>query len=156
MVFKKRLPGRLWPFYVTLGLACTIGLTSACHQASSNPDLNPDGTRKTVQAQAVANYSQKILDTLNRQWYFSVQLFETRNPQDYIIQMIYEEMHNTDTIHFPDMGYPVKPAVKKADDTLSVYVGFLDPKGEFQYYKSVYVDRKGMHLQTIRKYTTEK
>ena len=152
MVVKKRLPGRLWHLFLVLGIAATMGLSSACHQGGG--DVSADGTRKTVQPQAIASYSQKVYDSLNHQWYFSVQLYETRKPLDYVVQMIYEEMHDVDTIHYPDLGYPIKPAILKAPDSLSVYVGFLDPQGQFMYYKSVYVDKRALNLRTIRKYTT--
>jgi hypothetical protein len=139
-------------FLLGLSLAAIIALSTACHHGADG--VAADGTRTTVQAQAVASYNQKVYDSLNHQWYFSVQLYETKRPLDYVVQMIFQEMHNVDTIHYPDLGYPIKPAVLKGPDSLSVYVGFLDPQGQFMYYKSVYVDKKTLNLRTIRKYTT--
>lgn len=146
---RHRVVGHLT---LALSLAAVIALTPACHQGAAG--VSADGTRATVQTQAVASYNQKVYDSLNHQWYFSVQVYETKKPLDYVVQMIYQEMHNVDTIHYPDLGYPIKPAVLKGPDSLSVYVGFLDPQGQFMYYKSVYVEKKTLNLRTIRKYTT--
>ncbi|TDW99926.1 hypothetical protein [Dinghuibacter silviterrae] len=147
----KKLPGHVWTRALGWGLAVTMAFSSGCHQGGV--DVNSDGTRKVVSTQAVASYTQKVNDSLNKEWFFSVQVYETPKPLDYLVQMIYEEMHEVDTVHFPDMGYPIKPAVLKGPDSLTCYVGFLDPKGQFMYYKSVYVENKTLNLRTIRKYT---
>ena len=149
---RSRRPGAIGNFTLALTVASVITLSTACHHGSDS--TSSDGTRATVQTQAIASYNQKVYDSLNHQWYFSVQLYETKKPLDYVVQMIYQEMHNVDTIHYPDLGYPIKPAVLKGPDSLSVYVGFLDPQGQFMYYKSVYVEKKTLNLRTIRKYST--
>jgi len=138
-----------------LVLAAGLYLTYGCHQGSEKSAPSADSTRTAVQTQAVAAYDQKVNDTLNHDWYFSVQLYETPKLRDYVVQMIFEEMHDVDTVHFPDLGYPVKPALQKGPDSLSCYIGFLDPKGQFMYYKAVYVDKKALHLRTVRKYTVK-
>jgi hypothetical protein len=131
-------------------------LASSCNSSASGPATVTAGSqrledRATVDTQAVANYQEKIQDKLNN-WYFSVRLYETKNPLDYVVNMGYEEVADQDTIHFPDLGYPIKPAIQKAADSLSCYIGFTDPKGNFMYFKGVWVDKNGLNIRTVRSY----
>lgn len=130
-------------------------LTPSCNNAASEQGSpaasQPLDDRTNVDTAAVASYQEKIKNSLNN-WYFSVKLYETRKPLDYIVSMGYEEVQDQDTIHFPDLGYPIKPAIQKAADSLSCYVGFTDPKGNFMYFKGVWVDKEGVHIRTVRSY----
>lgn len=111
-----------------------------------------DSVRDTVSSQAIAGYNQKVYDPLNPDWYFTVQLYETKKPLDYIIRMGFEEMEEADTVHYPDLGFPIRPAILKGPDSLTCFVGFIGPDGKFNYYKSVYVEKKQLHIQTVRQY----
>jgi hypothetical protein len=151
------------------GLCIAILLTGSLlvlHSCASGSEGAPNGstfvdkdsllltTRTNVDTQAVASYEEKLNNKLNN-WYFSVRVYETKKPLDYIVQLGYEEMEYADTISFPDLGSNIKPAVQKGPDSLSCYVGFIDPKGQFQYYKGVYVDQHGINIRTIRTYNKE-
>lgn len=111
-----------------------------------------DSTRDSVSSQAVAGFNERVYDPLNNDWFFTVQLFETKKPLDYIVRMGFEEMQEADTVHYPDLGFPIKPAVLKGPDSLTCFIGFIDPQGKFNYYKSVYVEKKQLHIQTVRQY----
>jgi hypothetical protein len=127
----------------------------ACQSEGSQKEQTAslkDSTRDTVSNQAVAAYNQKVYDTLNHDWFFTVQLYETKKPLDYIVRMGFEEMQEADTVHYPDLGFPIKPAVLKGPDSLTCFIGFIDPQGKFNYYKSVYVEKKQLHIQTVRQY----
>lgn len=109
--------------------------------------------RVKVSDTAVASYREKVPDKLN-DWYFSVELFELKSTFDYVSHVRYEEMERVDTIHFPNLGYAIKPAVQKGPDALTCYIGFISPKGEFMYLKSAYVEDSKLFLHTVRTYTT--
>ena len=120
----------------------------------SSSESNPD-VRATIDPNPVATYSRKVDDPLNKDWTFFVRLYETRQERDFIARFGYEEMRDTDLVHFPDMGYPIRPALLKGPDSLSCYIGFLDPHNQFMYLKAVWVERDGLHHRTVRKYTTQ-
>jgi len=135
-------------------LGC-VWLMPSCNNSASDQGTAA-GTQKLedrakVDTQAVATYKEKIKDVLN-DWYFSVQVYETKKPLDYVVNMGYEEVEDADTIHFPDLGYAIKPVIQKAADPLSCYIGFTDPKGHFMYFKGVWVDKNGLNIRTVRSY----
>ena len=111
-----------------------------------------DSVRSVVRTQPIANFRQKVADPLNQDWFFSVQLFETHKTKDYVVRIGFEEMREIDTVHFPDLGYPIRPALQKGPDSLSCYIGFLDPKDQFLYYKAVWVENNTVNIRTVRKY----
>jgi hypothetical protein len=140
---------------------CCLGgllLIQSCNDSSTTgSSASTDGAganlteRTTINPQAVAAYKQKVNDKLN-DYYFSVEVYETKKPLDYIVHLGYETMEDADTIHFPNLGYPIKPAIQKTTDSLSCYIGFIDPKGQFQYFKGVWVDKNGLNIRTVRTY----
>jgi hypothetical protein len=152
------MSGQRFP-YGYIGALVGVWLLAGCQpgagdasKTGATDSVASDTLRTTVSTQAVASFNQKVNDPLNPQWYFSVQLYETRKPRDYAVRMDFEEMQEMDTVHFPDLGYPIKPAVKRGPDSLTCFIGFLDPKGQFNYYKSVYVEGRSLHLVTVRTY----
>jgi hypothetical protein len=132
----------------------------SCNDSSttgSSVSVDTDGAaanlveRTTVNPQSVATYKQKVNDKIN-DYYFSVEVYETGKPLDYIVHLGYETMQDADTIHFPNLGYPIRPAIQKTTDSLSCYIGFIDPKGQFQYFKGVWIDKNGINIRTVRSY----
>lgn len=147
-------------FSVACCLAVLIQLQSCDNSSgSSTPVGDADGhqanltERTTVNPKPVATYRQKIDDKLN-DYYFSVEVYETAKPLDYIVHLGYETIEEADTIHFPNLGYPIKPSIQKTTDSLSCYIGFIDPKGQMQYFKGVWVDKNGLNIRTVRTYDT--
>jgi len=141
-------------------LCCLGGLVlmQSCNDSSATgSSSSTDGAaanlteRATVNPAAVATYKQKVNDKLNN-YYFSVEVYETKKPLDYIVHLGYETMQDADTIHFPNLGYPIRPAIQRTTDSLSCYIGFVDPKGQFQYFKGVWIDQNGINIRTVRTY----
>jgi predicted ester cyclase len=141
------------PFAILILIGIII--VSSCQNEGSQKEKTTslkDSLRDTVSSQAIAGYNQKVYDPLNPDWYFTVQLYETKKPLDYIVRMGFEEMEEADTVHYPDLGFPIKPAILKGPDSLTCFIGFISPDGKFNYYKSVYVEKKQLHIQTVRQY----
>ena len=117
---------------------------------SKTPYINP--VRDEVRKQAVVSYSEKIDNPLN-DWYFRVELFETKNSFHYLVKLQYEEIRGTDTLKLPNFGRMPEPVIKKGEEQYSCIIGFLDKEDKFREYKKVYVKDNVLKITTLRHYS---
>lgn len=70
---------------------------------------------------------------------FVVRLYETSKTLHYRIDVDYNGLPGSDTVHLPDLGTAPRPALRKGSTDLSCVVGFLDNDNQFREVKLVYV-----------------
>jgi hypothetical protein len=107
---------------------------------------NPEA-RAHVKKEAVAEYREK-----SKHGEFVVKLFQTAKTMSYRIDVDFEGLPGSDTVHLPDLGTEPRPALEKGDSTRSCLVGFLDNDNKFREVKLVYVTPKGnqFKITTVR------
>src|SRR5688572_15073455 len=106
-------------------------------------------TRETIQKKPVVSYSERTDNPLN-EWYFSVQLYETKNTFHYLIKMQFEEIRGTDTLRLPNFGTMPEPVIRKGKEQYSCIIGFMDKDKNFREYKKVYVKNNVMRITALR------
>lgn len=109
--------------------------------------------RNEIRREPIASYKEKVDDPMN-DWYFSVQLFETKKTFSFVLKMQYEEVRGEDTVKIPDFGMEPKPAIRKGKDRYSCIIGFMDKENQFREYKEVSVkEGRELKLTTLNHYT---
>ncbi|HEV9036707.1 MAG TPA: hypothetical protein VGQ51_08805 [Puia sp.] len=110
------------------------------------PRTNPE-TRAHIKKEAVAEYREK-----SKHGEFVVKLFQTSKTMSYRIDVDFEGLPGSDTVHLPDLGNEPRPALQKGDSTTSCLVGFLDNDNKFREVKLIFVTPKGnqFKITTVR------
>jgi hypothetical protein len=150
---------------LSLPLLIVVGL-AACH-SSPNHSARPadsDSASKPIEAihapefrqdpkkDPVLQYSESIDDPLNKDWAFSVKLFETGKTLAYRVAIRYEALDGQDTIRFPDLGGQPRPVIKRGPDKFSCVIGFIDNDSNFREYKLAYAKGEECGIKTLRHY----
>lgn len=107
--------------------------------------------RTSLNPSAVADYKEKVKNGLN-DWYFSVELYETKKTFYYLIRMQFEEVRGEDTLKLPNLGALPRPQIQKGNDKYSCVLGFLDGQNKFNEYKSVSIVDGNIKLTTLKHY----
>lgn len=107
--------------------------------------------RKEVKKDAVASYRVKTDDPLN-DFYFSVELFETKKTFHYLMKLEFETIDGKDTLRLPDFGTAPQPVIRKGPEKYSAIVGFLDKDKQFREYKKVYVAGNKLKVTALKHY----
>lgn len=116
-----------------------------------NPANNVPAERSEVKKEAVAGYRVKTDDPLN-EFYFSVQLFETKKTFHYLMQLEFETIEGKDTLRLPNFGAMPEPVIKKGPEKYSAIIGFLDKDKQFREYKKVYVVGDKLKVTALKHY----
>jgi DNA polymerase-3 subunit epsilon len=127
------------------------GADSATAKPPVNAIHNPE-FRQQVKKEAVAEYTAKMHDPLNPNWFFSVRLYETSKTLAYRVNMRYEELEADDTLKLPDLGTPPKPVIQKGKDSNSCMIGFMDSDNQFREYKLVSVKGDQLAIKAVKHY----
>ncbi len=109
--------------------------------------------RSEVKKEPVAEYKEKIDDRLNKNWFFSVRLYETSRTLSYRVNMKYEELEGDDTLKLPDLGTPPRPVIQKGKDPYSCMLGFMDNDNQFREYKLVSVKGDQLAIKAVKHYS---
>lgn len=141
--------------------ALFISILLACgQQPSQNNDEGNESThsalpiplfRDSVALKPVASFRKKTPNDLN-DWYFSVDLFETKKRFEYVVRMRYEEAGGEDTIAFPNMGIEPKPELRQGKNNYSCIIGFFDNRGAFREFKEVSYANNRLRITTLKYY----
>jgi hypothetical protein len=123
---------------------------TAAEESTQAPAAIPD-LRDSVAAQPAASFRKKTTNDLN-DWYFSVDLFETRKRFEYVVKMRYEEATGVDTISFPNLGEEPRPVLQQGKSDFSCVIGFLDKEGTFREYKEVSFAKDRLKITTLKYY----
>ena len=130
---------------------------ASCHSGTS-PEADSSRQdipeyRNEIRKEPIAAYKEKVANPIN-DWYFSVQLFETKKTFSFLLKMQYEEVRGEDTIRIPDFGIEPKLAIHKGKDPFSCIIGFIDKENKFREYKEVSVSQgRDLKLTTLNHYT---
>lgn len=110
------------------------------------PRENPE-QRAHVKKEAVAEYREKT-----KLGEFVVRMYQTSRTMYYRIDVDFEGLPGSDTVHLPDLGTEPRPAVQKGATDKSCLVGFLDNDNQFREVKLVFVTPKGnqFKITTVR------
>jgi hypothetical protein len=134
--------------FIQFAIACHSGASHDSDTAGAIPEY-----RKTIRKEPVAEYREKVNNSIN-DWYFSVQLLETSRTFSYLIRMQYEEVRGEDTLKIPDFGVAPKPEIHKGKTPYSCIIGFLDKENKFLEYKEVSVKNGNeLKLTTLNHYS---
>jgi hypothetical protein len=125
----------------------TIDTTITHSNAASKMDL----TRANPKQEAVQQYEEKVKDDLNN-WFFKVQLFETKERFTYKMKLQYEEINGDDSITLPNLGEDPKPILKKGSKDLECSIGFMGNDGQFHEYKKVHIVNGNLKITTLNRY----
>ena len=154
-----------------LSIALSVLLFSSyfisCHSSSDQLAANADSSnalpavgaihspefRQQVKKQAVAGYKEDLHDRLNKDWVFSVRLYETDRTLSYRIKMQYEELQADDTLKLPDLGTPPQPVIQAGKEGHSCMIGFMDNDHQFREYKLVSVKGDQLTIRAIKHYS---
>lgn len=117
----------------------------------SKPSSELDEARPDPKTSPVAAYEKRVPNDLN-QWWFRVQLFETKQRFIYKLKMEYEEMNEEKEIGFPNLKMEPQPKIRKGTKDFEAIVGFLDNKGEFKEYLMVSAVGGNLQLKTLKHY----
>lgn len=139
----------------------------SCHSTASDPAASGADSSKSrpveaihlpefrqeVKKEPVAEYKEKIDDRLNKNWFFSVRLYETSKTLSYRVNMKYEELEGDDTLKLPDLGTPPRPVIQKGKDPYSCMLGFMDNDNQFREYKLVSVKGDQLAIKAVKHYS---
>jgi hypothetical protein len=118
-----------------------------------NPADNIPEFRGEIKAGPVAAYKEKTDNPLN-DWYFSVEIYETKKTFDYLMKLQFEEIRGEDTLRLPNVGNEPKPVIQKGKDKYSCIVGFMDNENKFREYKLVHVENSShLKVTTLKHYS---
>ncbi|MCU0334082.1 MAG: hypothetical protein MUF62_03415 [Chitinophagaceae bacterium] len=107
--------------------------------------------RTSISAEPVATYREKLADELN-DWYFSVQVFETKYRFHYLMKIGYEEMRVTDTLKLPNLGMEPKLVLAKGPQPYSCRISFYDHKNQLREYKEVVFKNGKLKINVLQRY----
>jgi hypothetical protein len=108
--------------------------------------------RQQVKKEPVAEYKENLNDGLNKDWVFSVRLFETSKTLEYRVSMRYEELEGEDTLKLPDLGAAPRPVIQKGKEEHSCMIGFMDNDNQFREYKLVYEKGDQLGIKAVKHY----
>lgn len=116
-----------------------------------NPADKVPSERKEVKKEAVASYRVKTDDPLN-DFYFGVQLFETKKTFHYLMKLEFETIDGKDTLRLPNFGTMPEPVIRKGPEKYSAIIGFMDKDKQFREYKKVYVAGNKLKVTALKHY----
>lgn len=138
---------------ITLAACNNAGNTSANGDStvatSSNGTISE--TRENPKSAPVKTLEKKVSNDLNN-WFFRVQLFETNKRFVYNLVMQYEEIKEAQEIAFPNFNIEPRPEIRSGSKEYEAIIGFLDDKGDFREYLSVYVENNKLQLKQLKHY----
>ena len=138
---------------VVFGACNPVGNDGPATESSttSKPSSELDEARSNPKSTPIAAYEKRVPNDLN-QWFFRVQLFETKQRFIYNLKMQYEEMNEEKEIGFPNLKMEPQPQIRKGAKDFEAIIGFLDNKGEFKEYLKVSADGGNLQLKTLKHY----
>ena len=138
---------------VVFGACNPVGNDGPAKESSttSKSSSDVDEARPNPKTAAIATYEKRTANDLN-EWYFRVQLYETKQRFIYKLTMQYEEMNEEKEIGFPNLKMEPQPQIKKGAKEFEAIIGFLDNKGEFKEYLKVSAEGGSLQLKTLKHY----
>lgn len=144
-------------------LLLTASLFCACNPAGSDgPAKDSTKTETTTEtgisevrdnpkSSPVADYKTKVQNDLN-DWYFRVRLYETKQRFVYRMTMEYEAILEEKDITIPNFQVEPKLEIRPGSKEFEAIVGFIDDKGAFREYVSVFVQSGNLRLKQLKQY----
>ena len=140
----------------------SIGLLMSCGTDNHTPDTSESTVaptsnttiseeRPSPKSTPVANYVKRVNNDLN-EWYFRVQLYETKKRFVYRMVMEYETINEEKEITFPNLKEDPKPSIQPGKREYDAIVGFMDNKGQFKDFINVFVENESLRVRTLKYY----
>ena len=107
--------------------------------------------RDSINPRPVVSFRERTDNPLN-EWYFSVDLYETKKTFHYLVKLQFEEIRGKDTLKLPNFGIAPQPVIRKGNEKYSCIIGFLDKDSMFREYKKVYVKNNTLKITALRHY----
>ena len=118
--------------------------------ASKTENISP--TRENVRKEPVAKYDVPAPGELNKEWRFTVKIYETSDRFRFNTQMQYQEVTGDIDLKIPNMGFEPKVEIRNGNTPLECIIGFLDDKNAFREYKKVLIQDGNLKTETLKSY----
>jgi hypothetical protein len=108
--------------------------------------------RTVVSSKPIANFTENAGDALNKDWAFTVKVFETEKTFHYVMKIKFQELDALDTLILPNLGIQPILVLKSGKEKFSCIVGFKDKQQQFREYKKVSVEDNHLKITTLKRY----
>lgn len=146
---------RCFALFTILTIACINKNQLHEQKASQETEFVTNDTIPNVRAEVsktpVASYVIPINNPLLHQ-YFGAQIFETPLTFQFLLQLQYEGVLETDTLKIPNFGTAPIVQIKKGPEKMSCIIGFLDKQKRFKEYKMLTAKENKLKLKVLHHY----
>ena len=108
--------------------------------------------RTVVSSKPVANFTKNAGDALNKDWAFTVRVYETSKTFRFVMKIKFEELEAADTLIIPDLHIQPMVELQPGKEKFSCIVGFKDKEQKFREYKKVSVENNQLKITTLKHY----
>ncbi|MDE3144218.1 MAG: hypothetical protein KGL19_08700 [Bacteroidota bacterium] len=109
-------------------------------------------TRTAVSSRPIADLTENAGDALNKDWAFTVKVYQTTKTFHFIMKVKYEELETVDTLKIPNIGIQPIVVLKSGKEKFSCIVGFKDKAQQFKEYKKVSVENNQLKIKVLKHY----
>ena len=139
-------------------LFITVTILSCNNQDSAEKEITVISNdtipelRTVVSSKPIADYTQNAGDALNRDWAFTVRVFETSKTFRFVMKIKFEELDVVDTLIIPDLHIQPVVELQPGKEKFSCIAGFKDKAQKFREYKKVSVENNQLKIITLKHY----
>ncbi len=139
-------------------LFITVTILSCNNQESAEKEITVISNdtipelRTVVSSKPIADYTQNAGDALNRDWAFTVRVFETSKTFRFVMKIKFEELDVVDTLIIPDLHIQPVVELQPGKEKFSCIAGFKDKAQKFREYKKVSVENNKLKIITLKHY----
>ena len=108
--------------------------------------------RTVVSSKPVANFTKNAGDVLNKDWAFTVRVYETSKTFRFVMKIKFEELEAADTLIIPDLHIQPMVELQPGKEKFSCIVGFKDKEQKFREYKKVSIENNQLKISILKRY----
>ncbi len=138
-------------FFLVTIISCNNQETIEKETTIINSDTIPE-TRTVLSSRPIANLIENAGDALNKDWAFSVKVYQTEKTFHFIMKVKYQELEAVDTLKIPNIGIQPVVVLKSGKEKFSCIVGFRDKAQQFKEYKKVRVENNQLKISVLKHY----
>ncbi|OIR08271.1 hypothetical protein GALL_94390 [mine drainage metagenome] len=109
-------------------------------------------TRTAVSSRPIAGLTENAGDALNKDWAFTVKVYQTAKTFQFVMKIKYQELEAVDTLKIPNIGIEPVVVLKSGKEKFSCIVGFKDKAQQFKEYKKVSVENNQLKIKVLKHY----
>jgi len=108
--------------------------------------------RTIVSSKPIADFSQNAGDALNKDWAFTVKVYETSKTFRFVMKIKFEELEAVDTLIIPDLHIQPVVELQSGKEKFSCIAGFKDKEQKFREYKKISIENNQLKITTLKHY----